>query len=154
MIEVNGFTIKNVKTPVGREGYGLVCEIFYKGKKCGECNDYGDGSVSNVWIDKEHTDLWEKAKDTFYKKFPDLYDHYLNDDSFVSDLAQFKEDEKQYKAYSKRGYPYLVRVDFTDWTQVYCGAATLDVAKKYAASKKNVAKVTYYSSLDEFKIVA
>ena len=45
MIEVNGFTIKNVRTPEGREGYGLLCDIFFKGKKVGACEDYGYGAI-------------------------------------------------------------------------------------------------------------
>ena len=47
-----------------------------------------------------------------------------------------------------------MRVDFKDWSQRYCGAKTLDGAKDYVASKKDVEKATYFMSEADFKIVA
>ncbi|MCM1322981.1 MAG: hypothetical protein NC218_02245 [Acetobacter sp.] len=152
MLEVRGFTIKNVRHPEGREGYGLLCDIFYKGKKVGSCEDYGMGSVSNVYIDAEYKELFQQAQDAFYAQFPQLANDRYDDDTFVTHLDALKEDLRVYKQKAKLGYPCLVRVAYQDWSENYCWAKTRAAIDNYVKTKTSVDKVFIYTSENDFKV--
>lgn len=41
---INGFTLKGLKTMMGRDGYMINCTLLFNGKKCGDYINQGDGS--------------------------------------------------------------------------------------------------------------
>ena len=48
MASIKGFQLKNVKHPLGREGYGCIATMYLHGKKIGTYEDYGDGACEDV----------------------------------------------------------------------------------------------------------
>lgn len=153
MIDVCGFTLKNVRHPEGREGFGLLCDIVYKGKVVGSCQDYGDGCVSNVYLEQEYREAWMLAQERFYARFPELKPYAFSDDVFVEDLDNFRQDEKEFKKNQKHGFQFLVRIHYADFSQKVCATRTKDGLKKYMDAQKNVSYAIYYEEPD-FKIAA
>lgn len=48
MASIMGFTMKGIKEPLGREGYGCIGTMYLDGTKIGTYTDYGDGACEQV----------------------------------------------------------------------------------------------------------
>lgn len=106
MASIKGFQLKNVKQPLGREGYGCIASMYLNGKKIGTYEDYGDGAMEDVtYVSKE-------AEEEMMKVIIEYAKEYNNE--FVIKLyherpQQFKEECERFK----KQYPYISDEDIT-----------------------------------------
>lgn len=106
MASIKGFQLKNVKQPIGREGYGCIATMYLHGKKIGTYEDYGDGACEDVtYVSKE-------AEEAMIKVIIEYAKEYSN--PFMVDLynerpEQFKEECERFKKH----HPYIPDEDIT-----------------------------------------
>ena len=109
MASIKGFQLKNVKTPIGREGYGCIATMYLNGKKIGVYEDYGDGSFGNENFDsKEAEEAVIKIAVAYAKEHPspEFVELYMaSSDSLVRAMDSFKER-----------YPYIPDEDISEKT--------------------------------------
>lgn len=104
MASIKGFQLKNVKHPLGREGYGCIATMYLNGKKIGTYEDYGDGACEDVnYVSNEAEEamtmvIIEYAKEHPCKFIVDLYNERPQ---------QFKEECERFKKY----HPYIADED-------------------------------------------
>ena len=106
MASIKGFQLKNVKQPIGREGYGCIATMYLNGKKIGTYEDYGDGACEDVnYISREAEAEMMKVIIEYAKTYPN---------QFIIDL--YRERPKQYEEECerfKRHHPYIPEEDIT-----------------------------------------
>jgi hypothetical protein len=106
MASIKGFQLKNVKQPLGREGYGCIATMYLHGKKIGTYEDYGDGACEDVrYVSKD-------AEADMMRVIIDYAKEY--DNKFIINLynerpQQFKEECENFKKY----HPYIPDEDIT-----------------------------------------
>lgn len=106
MASIKGFQLKNVKQPLGREGYGCIATMYLHGKKIGTYEDYGDGACEDVtYVSKEAEAEMMKIIIEYAKEHPN---------QFIIDLyherpQQFKEECENFK----KQYPFIPDEDIT-----------------------------------------
>ena len=106
MASIKGFQLKNVKRPLGREGYGCIASMYLNGKKIGTYEDYGDGACEDVtYVSKEAENEMVKVIIEYAKEHPN---------KFVINLyherpQQFKEECERFK----KRYPFISDEDIT-----------------------------------------
>ena len=106
MASIKGFQLKNVKRPLGREGYGCIATMYLHGKKIGTYEDYGDGACEDVtYVSTEAEEKMMKLIIEYAKEHPC---------KFIVDLyherpQQFKEECESFKKY----HPYIADEDIT-----------------------------------------
>ena len=106
MASIKGFQLKNVKQPLGREGYGCIATMYLHGKKIGTYEDYGDGACEDV------TYVSKDAEAEMMKVIIEYAKGYSN--PFMVDLynqrpQQFKEECESFK----KRHPYIPDEDIT-----------------------------------------
>ena len=106
MASIKGFQLKNVKQPLGREGYGCMATMYLHGKKIGTYEDYGDGACEDVtYVSKEAEAEMMKVIIEYAKEHPN---------KFIMELynerpQQFKEECEKFK----KDYPFIPDEDIT-----------------------------------------
>ena len=78
MILESDFSVKSVKTFMGREGYGINANIYYQNRMIGHIIDSGNGGCLDIEYYKK-----VNGKDKWMHKNPDVF-------SFVSKLPSYK----------------------------------------------------------------
>ena len=91
MILESDFSVKSVKTFMGREGYGVNANIYYQNRKIGHIIDSGNGGCLDITY---YTKVG--GKDKWISRNPDV-------DKFVSELPKYtwKWDKKDEPTKSK-----------------------------------------------------
>lgn len=116
MASIKGFSLKSIKTFMGRDGYGCQGNIYYKGKKVGWYNDAGDGGMADINFDGtfEHRKAMEKVlTDTmyeYYKEHPltgEYADLPVDNELFMAELVKLIDFEKFYKKGIAKGYKFM-----------------------------------------------
>ena len=106
MASIKGFQLKNVKQPIGREGYGCIATMYLNGKKIGTYEDYGDGACEDVkYVSREAEAEMMKVIIEHAKTYPN---------QFIIDL--YRERPKQYEEECenfKKHHPYIPDEDIT-----------------------------------------
>jgi hypothetical protein len=105
------YTVKNVKSFQGREGFGFACSLFLNEKKIGTVTDYGDGGCLNFLIGKN-----EKVQlDEYCKTLPplDFDGRKINNDAdiFVGSLVDAFKNNKKLKNLIKRKTVFKISED-------------------------------------------
>jgi hypothetical protein len=134
MASIKGFQLKNVKQPLGREGYGCIATMYLHGKKIGTYADYGDGACEDVtYVSKE-------AEMAMMKVIIEYAKGYSN--PFMVNL--YNERPQQYKeeceSFKKR-YPFIPDEDITIQTMasnsiVYIVEGVLELMEHEKCFKK------------------
>lgn len=120
MASIKGFTLKSIKTFMGRDGYGCQGNIYYKGKKVGWYNDAGDGGMADIDFDgtfEQRKAMEQVLTDTmyeYYKEHPltgEYADLPVDNELFMAELVKLIDFEKFYKkaiakSHSKRSQVY------------------------------------------------
>lgn len=122
MAKIMGFQLKNIKTPLGREGYGCIGTMYLDGKKIGTYSDYGDGAMEYV----EYTS--EKEEEKMMKRIIEFAKTYQND--FITQL--YTERPDQYKETCERfrkKYPYIPEEDIT--IQTMASSSIVYIVEKF-----------------------
>ena len=106
MASIKGFQLKNVKTPLGREGYGCIASMYLNGKKIGTYADYGDGACEDVtYVSKEAEEKMMKIIIEYAKEHPNKYIidlYHERPHQFIEECERFKQQ-----------YPYIPDEDIT-----------------------------------------
>jgi len=93
------YTVKNVKSFMGREGYGFECSLYKDGKKIGTVTDTAGGGMTDFYLD----DGEEKILDDFCLTLPKWGSEYgdneydTSSDIFLSNLVEEFEVKKKLK---------------------------------------------------------
>src|SRR5699024_7396913 len=103
MAKIKGFEVKAVKTFMGREGYGLNANLYYKNKKVGEVID--DASGGPMKLDIEDKEVDEIFNEVANERSDYNFEQYAD---FVNELVEMKELESMYKKSVKNGYGKMV----------------------------------------------
>ena len=94
------YTVKNVKSFRGMEGYGFECSLYKDGKRIGTVTDTADGGMLNFYFNDRSE---EKILDDFCKTLPKWGSEYGNTeydtdaDIFVNNLVNKFEEDKRWK---------------------------------------------------------
>lgn len=106
MASIKGFQMKNVKTIVGREGYGCTGTMYLNGKKIGTYADYGDGGCSDIRYESmEARASMKKAVVEFAKENPcDMIIAWFKDNP-----VRFEEERRKFLEIN----PYIPEDDIT-----------------------------------------
>lgn len=106
MASIKGFQLKNVKQPLGREGYGCIATMYLNGKKIGTYEDYGDGAMEDVtYVSKEAEAEMMKVIIEYAKE----YNNEFTINLYHERPQQFKEECESFK----KQYPYIPDEDIT-----------------------------------------
>lgn len=100
MASIKGFSLKSVKHPIGKEGYGLIGTMYLNGKKIGTYEDWGDGTMGDTRYDKKEYEEDMMRTIIAYAK--------ENHNEYIENL--YRERPQQYEekvARFKRCYPYI-----------------------------------------------
>lgn len=74
MASIMGFTMKGIKEPLGREGYGCIGTMYLDGTKIGTYTDYGDGACEQVeYTCPKHREAMMKVVIAYAKEHPDEF---------------------------------------------------------------------------------
>lgn len=152
MASIKGFQLKNVKQPIGMEGYGCIASMYLNGKKIGTYTDYGDGGCEDVtYTSKTSEEEMIKVIIEYAKIIPN---------KFMIDLyherpEQFAEECKKFK----KRYPYISDEDITIQTMasnsiVYIVADFLNLLESEKLFKKYLKKGYRAIALDGNKLTA
>ena len=151
MANIKGFTLKGVNYWEGRNATGAQGTLYYQGKKVGWYNDEGRGAEIDFYFDgekrREYEDLLARAVREYYADrcpYPEFPELTGNQDTFMCELTDLIESEKEYKKMARQGYPIVVF--YKNEKGEYC---VLGV-KNEAALDKYLA-VLKYSQLQIFK---
>lgn len=112
MASIKGWQLKGLKTFQGRDWEGAQGNLYYNGKKAGWYNDSGNGGMADIDLDtKELQAKFDKAVTDYYAEHPlqgEYSDLTPDGELFMSALLGLMDDEKQYKAMCKKGYPHII----------------------------------------------
>lgn len=137
MASIKGFQLKNVKQPIGMEGYGCIATMYLNGKKIGTYEDYGNGALGDArYVSKDAEAEMMKVIIEYAKEHPN---------KFIIDLynkrpQQYKEECESFK----KQYPFIPDEDITIQTMAsnsidYILSAVLDlmdIEKKFKQFQK------------------
>lgn len=136
MASIKGFQMKNVKSPMGREGYGCLGTMYLNGEKIGTYADYGDGAMEDVtYVSKKAEQDMMKLIIAYAKEHPDEFIMQL----YKERPQQFKEECERFKQH----YPYIPDNDITIETMssnsiVYIVSDFLELLKMEKCYKRYV----------------
>ena len=111
---INGFTLKGLKTMMGRDGYMVNCTLLFNEKKCGDYIDQGDGSEYTFYPAEGFT---QRGIENALRRFPliDTHDEELdlppihwNIGILVDRLIGVKETLKEFRKAQKKGYELAI----------------------------------------------
>ncbi len=108
-----GYTVKNVKSFQGREGYGFECSLYKDGKKIGTVTDTAGGGMTDFYLNKGEKEIL----DTHCKTLPKWGSEYgskeydTDCDIFLNSLVNDFEQQKQYRKWCKKGKVTVYRID-------------------------------------------
>lgn len=106
MASIKGFQMKNIKLPLGREGYGCTASLYLNGERIGSYEDYADGAGGEAsYVSKEAEESMMKVIIEFAKERTNniMVDFYNNNPE------QFKEVCERFRKH----YPYIPEEDIT-----------------------------------------
>lgn len=152
MASIKGFQLKNVKQPIGREGYGCIATMYLHGKKIGAYEDYGDGALGDTtYVSKDAEAEMMKVIIEYAKEHPN---------KFIIDLYhqrphQYKEECENFK----KQYPFIPDEDITIQTMAsnsieYIVSALLDLMDVEKQFKRFQKKGYKAISLEGNQIIA
>lgn len=111
---INGFTLKGLKTMMGRDGYMVNCTLLFNGKKFGDYIDQGDGSEYIFYPAEGFSQLGiENALRRFplidtHDEEPELPPIHWNIGILVDRLIGQKETLKEFRKAQKKGYELAI----------------------------------------------
>ena len=114
---INGFTLKGLKTMTGHDGYMVNCTLLFNGKNCGDYIDQGDGSEYMFYPADGFSQI---GIENALRRFPliDTHDEELNLPPIhwnigilVDRLIGQKETLKDFRKAQKKGYELAIITD-------------------------------------------
>lgn len=145
---INGFSISNLKTMMGEDGYVIRCTLLREGKKLGEFYDKGDGSEYYFYPTAGHT---QDEVETILHGFPVIefkeegfHAIHWNIGILVEKLIQKKEQQRLYNAAKKRGKSLILvhdrehHLDYTLTCSEKMADASLESGLKATLAKKGI----------------
>lgn len=134
MASIMGFTMKGIKEPLGREGYGCIGTMYLDGTKIGTYTDYGDGACEQVeYTCPKHREAMMKVVIAYAKEHPDEFIVNL----YKQRPHQFQEEIERFKKYN----PFIPDEDITIETmsansEVFIVSALLNLINLEKSFKK------------------
>jgi len=104
------YTVKNVKSFQGREGYGFECSLYRDGKRIGTVTETASGGMVDFYLDKGE----EKILDDFCKTLPKWGSEFgdreydTDKDIFITNLVNKWEEQKRLKKLCKNKTAFTI----------------------------------------------
>lgn len=123
MAKIKGVKVVEKETWTGRDGYGLLADVFVDNKKVGTYRDDGDGSMPYLDTDASATKIIKERAEKYFDEFPpDLtganitnkedpkkkYHFMFDENAFIEEILALNENEKLAKKEYKKGYNVIV----------------------------------------------
>ena len=98
------YTVKNIKSFQGREGYGFECSFYKDGKRIGTVTDTADGGMIDFYLDKGEKEILDTHCLTLPKWGSEYGDkeYFTDADIFITGLVSDFEKQKQYRKWCKK----------------------------------------------------
>jgi len=101
------YTVKNVKSFMGREGYGYSCSLYKDGKNIGTVTDTADGGPADLYLNSR--ELEDELRD-YVNSLPlgifDGMEFAVSVESFVGELVDEFQNAKQLAKLTKNNWVY------------------------------------------------
>ncbi len=101
------YTVKNVKSFTGREGYGYSCSLYKDGKNIGTVTDTADGGEADLYLNSR--DLEDELRD-YVNSLPlgifDGMEFAVSVESFVGGLVDEFQNAKRLAKLTKNNWVY------------------------------------------------
>ena len=104
------YSVKNVKTFTGREGYGYSCTLYKNGKSIGTVTDTADGGPADLYLNSRELEqeLQDYVNSLPSFKFDDM-DIPQSVETFLDDLVGEYQNTKQLAKLTKNNWVYLFK---------------------------------------------
>lgn len=92
MAKIKNIQLKSVRNIMGREGYGLLCNIYFKGKKAAEYADYGDGGMASIeFVSKDIEEAVMHEVFAYHQTYPNEFILKL----YQNNMDKYETDKKR-----------------------------------------------------------
>ena len=101
------YTVKNVKSFMGREGYGYSCSLYKDGKNIGTVTDTADGGPADLYLNSR--ELEDELRDYVNSLQLGIFDGMefaVSVESFVGELVDEFQNAKQLAKLTKNNWVY------------------------------------------------
>jgi hypothetical protein len=124
MVKIYGLSAKIMETWTGRDGYGIIADIYKGRTKLGTYRDDGDGSEPDFSGDVKTV---RECADKYFAKYPpnleganipagktakEHLSFCFNEIAFIEELLALVEDEKLVRKKKKEGYKVIVMTKY------------------------------------------
>lgn len=101
------YTVKNVKSFTGREGYGYSCSLYKDGKNIGTVTDTADGGEADLYLNsRELEDELRDYVNTLPLGIFDGMEFAVSVESFVGELVDEFQNAKRLAKLTKNNWVY------------------------------------------------
>lgn len=101
------YTVKNVKSFMGREGYGYSCSLYKDGKNIGTVTDTADGGEADLYLNsRELEDELRDYVNTLPLGIFNGMEFAVSIESFVGGLVDEFQNAKQLSKLTKNNWVY------------------------------------------------
>jgi hypothetical protein len=137
------YSVKNVKSFMGREGRGFECSLYKDGKRIGTITDTAHGGMVDFYLDDGELEKLQAHCKSLPKvkwNMPELDDrepdgHHVSDESFVCNMVDKFEQLKQYKKWCKKQTVFRIDGDkegeFRTISALFDAKVKAHLVKKY-----------------------
>lgn len=124
----NPYSVKNVKTFTGREGYGMNASLYKDGKRLGMVRDMANGGEFDYDFDWKHVEELEEFANKYLKEHPVIFNgkpmDYGGRDVFVDQMIEEFEIEKQHRSWCRKNIVFRLKGDPQDSWRTMKGPAS------------------------------
>ena len=104
------YSVKNVKSFMGREGYGYSCTLYKYGKKIGTVTDTADGGEADLYLDSPEL---EEELYAYVRSLPlEIFegDEFAQSvETFIGGLVDAYESKKQIDRLTAKSWVYIMK---------------------------------------------
>lgn len=117
MASIKGVSLKKMKRTIGREGYGLLADVYVNNKKIGEYEDFGDGAMGDIHYTSTEAE----------EQFMHIVFAYSKEHPSDCIVEMYKKDPERYEAERERILKYQPYIKEEEITIESVSAAHLDI---------------------------
>lgn len=108
------YSVKNVKTFQGREGYGFECSLYKDGKRVGTITNTADGGMVDFYLNQGEKEILDAHCKTLPKRkhyFEEGKMEEIDAELFISRLVDDFETNKEKKRWCKKQIVFCLKGD-------------------------------------------
>jgi len=149
MASIQNVSLKALKSGFGRNENGFQANIYLGKKKIGFVLDEGNGGALKIDIMDKQEEFEQIAQNHMKSK---QKDYYSAEEDFLYELVELVDNEKEYKKAVKKGFNYVVFLDYGMKKMPEIARCTTEQGVKKMINECQPEKHTVYGSLEDFII--